>query len=381
MPYGDPRRTHLRAINLSNLSPTIEQAICEASALPGKWPEVLEKVSSACGGFGGHLFYITANETRWAASPSVARLAPSLTEAGLSLDILLPAQALPTPQDPSLRVATESAADGRSRELGILFDRLLGPGSLGHRAFLAAYLPSGDRVVLTIERLRRLGPFSADETARLGEIAVPLLRAVGISRQRSLDHMKTVLESMSSIGVLAFAVSGSGEVAAVRHIVSGDLAVVLNSATGRLEFSEPTVEARFRASIAALADGRTTDPIAIRNEAGRVCSILHLLPLRLVHRDIFSDVVGFGAFTRTAGISARDPLLLQTLFDLTAAEAAIASQIGIGHTLEEIAARENKSVMTVRNQVKSVFAKTGCGRQVDLVLLLDQLLPATLAIR
>ena len=60
---------------------------------------------------------------------------------------------------------------------------------------------------------------------------------------------------------------------------------------------------------------------------------------------------------------------LQNLFGLTSAEAALAAEIARGKTLLEVAERSRLSRHTVRNQLKSVFAKTGARSQADLVRL------------
>jgi DNA-binding CsgD family transcriptional regulator len=64
-----------------------------------------------------------------------------------------------------------------------------------------------------------------------------------------------------------------------------------------------------------------------------------------------------------------DVLALQKLFDLTAAEARVAISICNGDGVAEIAESHNVSIGTVRNQLKSVFAKIGVNRQPDLVRL------------
>lgn len=53
--------------------------------------------------------------------------------------------------------------------------------------------------------------------------------------------------------------------------------------------------------------------------------------------------------------------------NLTQSEAIIALSLADGQTLEEIAARRDVSIHTVRNQVKSALSKTGCRRQAELV--------------
>jgi DNA-binding CsgD family transcriptional regulator len=62
--------------------------------------------------------------------------------------------------------------------------------------------------------------------------------------------------------------------------------------------------------------------------------------------------------------------LVQSLFDLTPAEARVARSLTIGATVEEIAATAGVSSNTVRTQVRGVLGKTGCRRQSEVVALL-----------
>lgn len=60
-------------------------------------------------------------------------------------------------------------------------------------------------------------------------------------------------------------------------------------------------------------------------------------------------------------------------YSLTPAEARLAFSIASGETLQVIAGRHGVSLHTVRNQLKSVFSKTGVTRQVELVLLINKI--------
>lgn len=62
---------------------------------------------------------------------------------------------------------------------------------------------------------------------------------------------------------------------------------------------------------------------------------------------------------------------LMKLFGFTPAEARLAKAIGIGETLEIYAENNGLQVSTVRCQLKSIFAKSGTGRQTDLVRLIS----------
>lgn len=61
--------------------------------------------------------------------------------------------------------------------------------------------------------------------------------------------------------------------------------------------------------------------------------------------------------------------LVRATYGLTQAEAAIASAVASGATLQQCAERRGVSIGTVRSQMKQVLGKTGCRRQADLVRL------------
>ncbi|WP_445193317.1 helix-turn-helix transcriptional regulator [Sphingomonas sp. Tas61C01] len=61
---------------------------------------------------------------------------------------------------------------------------------------------------------------------------------------------------------------------------------------------------------------------------------------------------------------------LRKAFDMTAAEAAVAELLGLGHDLATIATRRGVGIETIRSQLKSIFQKTGTRRQAELVIAL-----------
>lgn len=62
---------------------------------------------------------------------------------------------------------------------------------------------------------------------------------------------------------------------------------------------------------------------------------------------------------------------LMELFGLTAAEARLARALGMGMSLDDYARVNDLRLPTVKTQLRSVFAKTGCDRQAGLVRLLS----------
>ena len=66
---------------------------------------------------------------------------------------------------------------------------------------------------------------------------------------------------------------------------------------------------------------------------------------------------------------------MTTLFGLSSAEAAVAVRLASGDCPERIAQLREVSVVTVRNQLKSVAAKLGVRRQVELVSIVLRTVP------
>jgi DNA-binding CsgD family transcriptional regulator len=70
---------------------------------------------------------------------------------------------------------------------------------------------------------------------------------------------------------------------------------------------------------------------------------------------------------------AADITAIGRLFKLTAAESKLASSLLAGQDLREFAETQGVSIHTARNQLKSIFAKTGTTRQVELALVLNRI--------
>lgn len=91
--------------------------------------------------------------------------------------------------------------------------------------------------------------------------------------------------------------------------------------------------------------------------------------------------VGVGAAGRQVVIIATDPEArdgtlpgrLAALYGLTAAEAEVAVRLSQGASLDRLAEERRVAISTVRSQLKSIAAKLGCGRQSEMVALINNL--------
>jgi DNA-binding CsgD family transcriptional regulator len=98
--------------------------------------------------------------------------------------------------------------------------------------------------------------------------------------------------------------------------------------------------------------------------------VAHVIPIRGNARDLFVQCTGVLVMTPVSLPKAPPIELIQSLFDLTPAEARVARSLVAGETVEEIASASGVSNNTVRSQVRGVLEKTGCRRQAEVVALL-----------
>jgi DNA-binding CsgD family transcriptional regulator len=106
--------------------------------------------------------------------------------------------------------------------------------------------------------------------------------------------------------------------------------------------------------------------------------IAHVVPIRLSARDIFGRCAAVLVLTAVTAPQAPPVELVQSLFDLTPAEARVARDLASGKAVETIAADGGVSPNTIRTHVRGVLEKTGCTRQVDIVALLTGISSARL---
>ena len=107
----------------------------------------------------------------------------------------------------------------------------------------------------------------------------------------------------------------------------------------------------------------TASTVVIRRPEGRFPYVLTVAPLTQL-RQAGSAIIVF----RDPDVSRVEAMdRLRATFGLTTAEAEIASAVSQGDALKEIADARGVAVGTVRNQLKSIFAKLGVTRQIDVV--------------
>ena len=212
----------------------------------------------------------------------------------------------------------------------------------------------------------------------LGRSVLPhLQRAVAVTRRlRALEFQLAATEAGANgdeVAAIAFDAKASPfwfnaaalqmlEAETPLRLVAGDLHAATPRATGDL------------ARVVARSIGdRQAGAAMLPRAAGLGGMNVVVVPLSS-HRDDWSLPRPPAAIALLRAPEARraEVETLRAFFGLTAAEGELARDLLAGATIAETAGRTGRSAATLRTHLARLFDKTGTGRQVDLVRLLDQ---------
>lgn len=253
-----------------------------------------------------------------------------------------------------------------------LYSEYLIPQGFGRGIATAINVPTGDTIILSAEGDYRLGPFTPAIVQSLDSLRPHLARSALISARLAFERARTAVDTLSGLGLSACAVSRAGTVLIGNAEFDADRMLWTTRGGNRIALSDRRADELLYDALGLIATGRGVRSLPlIPQEDGP--AVLHVVPIRRAAHDLFAQAVAILVLTKASTAPTQATPLLQALFDLSPAEAAVAARIAAGQTAEQIARADGKSVDTVRNQLKSVLGKTGCRRQVDLARLLAQL--------
>ena len=174
------------------------------------------------------------------------------------------------------------------------------------------------------------------------------------------------------IGLPAAVLDPSGGVICANNLIQTLKNHISWITANRIALTDPGADLMLREGLALARQQRNSGgrSFPMRESTERGAAIVHLIPVVKGAHDLFEGGITVMVVTPLTTGSAPEADMLQGLFDLTPAESKVASSIGKGLTLEQIAKARNCSVETVRSQVKSVFAKTNTARQSEIASLL-----------
>jgi DNA-binding CsgD family transcriptional regulator len=342
--------------------------IYEAAAIPEYWPDVLEKLAAIAGGQAGALVAYRGREPAGHTSSELYREGyEDYFQNGIEIENVRPLRAFERQYPGFLSDLEVQTPDEVARDE--IYRRFLHPHGLQWTAGTIVLSPSNDILVVDVARATGEAPFDRASLEALDAYRPHVARASLMSARLGLRAASDMTDAMQLLGLPAIALSGTGKVVAMNSLVEAFDDRIVSRSFERVGLTQPSADALLAD---ALDDAKwgTSRSIPLHAAAGQPALIVHLLPVSRAAHDIFAAAKVLLIVTDVTAPEAPTQELLAGLFDLTPAEARVARALASGLALDRVAAEFGVSVQTIRNQLASVFHKTGTSRQVELLRLI-----------
>jgi DNA-binding CsgD family transcriptional regulator len=351
------------------MSPELIDRIYESSLVPELWPQVLEELGQIAGGTGGSLFISKANLQYWAASSVNRERMQAFVDGGWFARGQVVTRLFAARHSGFLTELDVFRADELDSEP--LFRDMWRPLGIGSVVGTAIPIPTGENVILVMTRRTELGPVERSVVERLDGLRPHLARSAFMAARLQLERARVASETLAAIGLPALVLNDQGKVLAANHLIEGMMGYVNWRAQDRVSLSDRAADQLLRDAVATIdLAGAAVRSFPVRDKKADMMMVAHVIPVRLSARDIFVRCAAVLVLTPVALPEAPPVELVQSLFDLTPAEARVARGLAAGKTVDDIAADGGTSANTIRTHVRGVLEKIGGNRQVDIVALL-----------
>ncbi len=345
-------------------------SIYESAFIPEKWPGVLDRLATIADAHGG--CFATGNGRTYSTWTASSVLQPGM-ERLFETDLLNRSQrqerVLATGHSGFVRDCDIYTAGELDRNP--LYRDFLRPAGLGNAAGTAFRMPTGDIFIISVERALSKGPVDKTAIAQLNAFRPRIGRAAFLSARQSLTRARAASDTLAMIGLPAIVMHESGKVLAANDLIENYKDHLVWRAADRFAFNDRDANALLQKAVETIEFAGAVRSFVVRSVDQGAAMVAHVLPLRGSARDIFLRCAAVLVLTPLTMPDAPPIELVQSLFDLTPAEARVARSIAAGETILEIAHGGGVSQHTVRTQMRGVLGKTGCRRQAEVAALLS----------
>ena len=230
---------------------------------------------------------------------------------------------------------------------------------------------------LSMFRDARRGPFYMCEADHFMRVAPELSRIISVAEKVWDISVDASLSALDRLGCAAALLDCRGCVKRFSRHAEALLGSVLIVRHGRICATDRPSDARLQGLIGAAVWSRSgwavrAEPVVIaQNGSPRL--LAEVMPMTSFMHDLFNGGDTLLYFTDLVAERPPSEQLLCLTFQLTAAEARLASSLATGEGLGAASARLAISRETARTELRAIFAKTGARRQAELTALLSRL--------
>jgi DNA-binding CsgD family transcriptional regulator len=348
--------------------------IYERSFVPELWPGVLGELAAIATARAGFLFLSNADIHHFTSSSEVGitALKPLVASGWVARSErfrrFLAARHFGFLSDDDIYSADERNVDPFYRDI-------LRPRGLGWAVATAVPLPTGDRFSISLEREYLRGPVEPATIQQLDLLRPHIARSALMTARLQLERARTTTEALARVRLPALVLDAKGKVLAANHLIDMLAGHIQWRALDRVSLKDRGADQLLRDAIAAidLGGGSAVRSFPARDIDVGTPMVVHVIPIRLSARDVFIRCAAVLVLTPVTLPQAPPADLVQSLFDLTPAEARVACSLAAGKTVDDIASDGQISSNTIRTHVRGVLGKTGCSRQSEVVALLSGL--------
>jgi hypothetical protein len=292
--------------------------IYESAILPELWPSTL-----------GALADIASARNGWLAiADGDLRLCAALTETARNYVAPLAANGAVTQSERRRRAKNLRRAGFLGEqdlytleevEKDPFYNRYLHPVGLGWAAATFFDPPTGETVLLSLERARARGPVESEIFAQLDALRPHLGRAMQMATRLRLKAAHTAGATLEALGIPALVLDAHGRALAANALIESLATLIQWRAHDRVCILDRVAQKQLQDATSALGfrDGAAVRSFPLRGVDGQACMVAHVLPIRLSARDIFARGTAALMLTPLAAPSTPSIELLQSLFDLT----------------------------------------------------------------
>lgn len=246
----------------------------------------------------------------------------------------------------------------------------------GNQWFAGVALRADEDVwCLSIYRTAKQGPFVGAEREQLRKLVEPLSSVARLSRKVAGIRVAGMVDGLSAIGLAALLLDRYGRVLRMNPEAEAVMPSGFMMTNGVLSAKERRSAARLASVIAATLhspDAAIPPPVAVARPRGRPLAV-QVLPILGEARAAFAEARLLVTIVDPDSRAASPEGHLQSIFGLTVAEAKLATRLGNGQSLSDLAQELGVGKETARTQLRSVFTKTDTSRQAELVAILARL--------
>ena len=250
-----------------------------------------------------------------------------------------------------------------------IYRDLLWPAGFGWCAATAIRLPTGDELFLSFEREHSRGPVETAAVEQLDALRPHLARTALMSARLQLERARVAAATLASIGLPALVFDRAGRVLIANELVERLNDHVRWRAQDRFALKNSKADVLLGRAMETLhAEGVESNwSFPVRELDARVALIAHVVPIRRSARDLLAHCVGVLILMPAKTPHAPSVELVQSLFDLTAAEARVARSLTMGQTVEDIASEKGVSSRTPSAPRCAACWKRRSRRQADVI--------------